>query len=173
MKYVHRAIDFLQAQFPPNRIAVLLGGLLTAVSATIAAWLAAHFPGLDLGAPEVAGVLAAAALITIRLLDRWIDQWQLGEQINAQADLEDAFDELTEDPAVQHALTELALSLGLAADVNEKIALIRTRAGNGELDSTEVVDELGALADAIAQFLHDHPAPAELEPAVAEPELAR
>lgn len=171
MKYVHRAIDFLQALFPPNRIAVLLGGLLTAVSGSIAAWLAANFPGLNLGAPEVAGVMAAALLITVRLLDRWIDQWQRGEQIDAAADLEMALDDLAADPAVQHALSELAQSLGLNEEIGEKIALLRTRVEGGDVPPPEVAAELGNLADAIASFLHDHPVPAEL--VLAEPEPAR
>lgn len=106
MNPLNGIIDWLQATFPPNRIVVLLGGILTAVSSTAAAWLAAHFPGLALNAPEIAGVLAAAALITIRLLDRWIDQWQKGEGIDFAGDTQALFDELLADDDVRKVLTE-------------------------------------------------------------------
>jgi len=165
VNFVNRAIDFLQAQFPPNRLVVLLGGLLTAASATISAWLAAHFPGLNLGAPEVAGVLAAAALITIRLLDRWIDQWQRQEPVNYQADLEAALDELADDPAVQHILA----NIGTVEQVAHVIADLRTQVEAGTLQPAAIAADLGHLGDTLSQFLHDigaeHMAPQAAAPA--------
>lgn len=151
MKLLNRAVDFLQAQFPPNRIVVLLGGLLTAVSATVSAWLAAHFPGLNLGTAEVAGVLGAAALITIRLLDRWIDQWQRQEPVDYQADLEAALDELADDPTVQDILANLG-SVEQAAAV---IADLRASVEAGTLQPADIATGLGHIGDALGEFLHN------------------
>lgn len=160
---LNRIIDYLQAKFPPNRIVVLLGGVLTAVSGTVAAWLAVHFPGLSFGAAEVAGIMAGAVLISIRLLDRWIDQWQKGEKVDYPADIEAALEELGEDPALDHALAAFGTLEGVAQSVGE----LRTRVEGGNGPNQEQLSaSLGSIGDAIAGFLHQYqvepePAPAE------------
>lgn len=156
-------IDKLQATFPPNRIVVLLGGVLTALSSTIAAWIAAHCPGLNLGAAEIAGVLAAAAIVTVRLLDRWIDQWQRGEQINTQVDLEAAFEELADGPEVQVALA----AIGTLQAVELELAELRARIGGDSIKRTEVFAELESIGGAVTQFLHEHELESAAPPAVA------
>lgn len=171
MKTVNRIIDFLQAQFPPNRIVVLLGGLLTAVSATVSAWLAAHFPGLDLGPAEVAGVLGAAALITIRLLDRWIDQWQKEEPIDFPADLGLAVEDLAEDPAVEFLLDRLASVDTIVDSMRDLRAAIEAET----VKPAAIAEGLGRFADELSGVLHnfeaEEPAPSpEGIPAQVEPE---
>lgn len=146
-------IDWLQATFPPNRVVVLLGGVLTAVSGVIAAWLAIHFPGVKLGAPEVAGVMGAALLISIRLLDRWIDQWQRHEPIAVHHDLEQAINELADDPEVQAAFA----AVGTLQAAGKSISDLRAEVESGNLDRSQLSAELGSVVDLIAQYVHDHP----------------
>jgi hypothetical protein len=158
-------IDWFQATFPPNRIVVLLGGILTAVSGAIAAWLAAHFPGLQLGAAEIAGIMAAALLISIRLLDRWIDQWQRGESIDAAADVEAAFDELGDSPEMEALIS----ALGSLEVVSEAITALRERVEKETetLTPLEITEALEAIAKTAAGPL---PA-AELDEPAAEPAI--
>lgn len=154
MKLLNRIIDWLQATFPPNRLAILLAGIITAVSGTIAAWLATHFPGISLGAAEIAGVLGAAVLITIRLLDRWLDQWQKGEPIAVHPDVEAALEELSDSPDVH----DLFSVLGSLEGTGQAIATLRAAVEAGTLRDDEIVTQLGSVGDAIAGVLHEHQA---------------
>ena len=174
MKLVNRAIDFLQAQFPPNRVVVLLGGLVTALAGIISAWLAANFPGLNLGTTEIAIVLSAVLLIGARLVDKWFDQWQRGEDIDAQADLEAALDELLEDAEVQRVVDHTwepleKANLSMLDSLGASISELRTRAENGNVPQPELVAELGAFADAVSQYVHRSPASTELAAEVDAP----
>jgi hypothetical protein len=153
---LHRVIDHLQAKLPPNRIVVLLGGLLTAVSATVSAWLAAHFPGLDLGAPEIAGVLGAAALITIRLLDRWLDQWQRNEPIDFEGDIEDLADDL--DP-LPPGLRRAVVGVETLEDLGVAMTETRQHVEGGGVQMATIVERLDAFGATLAQFLRDQPDP--------------
>jgi len=146
-------IDKVQATFPPNRVVILLAGLITAVSSTASAWLAAHFPGLNLGTVEIAGVLGAAALITIRLLDRWIDQWQHHENINVQADLEGQLDGFVDSPEAQ----AFFVALGTFHGLGEALATLRSKVETGDLSYEELAQELGHFGQVISEFIADHP----------------
>lgn len=140
-------IDWFQTTFPPNRIAILLAGVITAVSGSIAAWLATHFPGLSLGAAEIAGVLGAAVLITIRLLDRWLDQWQRGENIDAAADVEAAFNELGESPEMEALIN----SLGTLEEIGQAVAELRKRVESPDgLTEADIIDALEEIAEKTA-----------------------
>jgi hypothetical protein len=122
VKLLNLITDKLQALFPPNRVAILLAGTITAVSGTIAAWLATNFPGLALGAPEIAGVLGAALLITLRLLDRWFDTWQKGGTPDFEGDLEFALEEFLADPEMRRLFMENHPELGTALLADAGIA---------------------------------------------------
>lgn len=157
-----RIIDWLQATFPPNRIAILLGGIITAVAGTIAAWLAAHFPGLNLGAPEIAGVLGAALLITIRLLDKWLDQWQAGEPIAVHPDIEAAIEELADSPDV----VDLYNALGSLEGIGIALGDLRTRLDSpgDQLLDEDISKELVPIIDTIGAVLEQHAA--QRDPAI-------
>ncbi len=81
-------IDGLQAKYPPNRIAIALGVVVTAfltpAAGVATAWVAVHFPSLPTFTP--AEVLAAAGTVSIAvatavitLAYKWIDGWQQRE----------------------------------------------------------------------------------------------
>jgi hypothetical protein len=148
-----RLVDKLQETFPPNRVAILLAGVITAVSGSIAAWIAAHVPGVNLGSAEIAGVLGAAVIVTVRLLDRWFDRWQEGERVDYQADFEDALGELADSPDVHAAIS----AIGTFEGVSAALADLRVRVENEDVGKNDVTTELGSILDAIGQFLHDHP----------------
>lgn len=152
MKFLNPIIDKLQATFPPNRVAILLAGVITAVSGSIAAWTAAHFPGLDLGAAEIAGVLGAAVIITVRLLDRWFDRWQEGEQA---AEQQAAVAELADSPEAQR-LFEAFNTFGV---LDRALTELRIRIINGSINEAEVASELDAVGEVVSDFLLDFPEP--------------
>lgn len=168
--------DRVQALFPPNRVAILLSGVITALSGSIAAWLAAHAPGLEFGQLEIAGVLGAAVIITVRLLDRWFDQWQKGEPVNYQADFDQALEELANSPEA-HVFYE---ALGTMHGVGDSLADLRARIEAGTVNEAEIANGLAAIHDVVARWLHEHTeleqqappvavdAPAEAAPAPAE-----
>lgn len=167
MKLLNRIIDKLQELFPPNRIAIILAGTITAVSGSIAAWLAAHFPGLELGALEIAGVLTAALLITLRLLDRWFDRWQEGERIDYQGDLEGALDELVDGPDAQAFFQ----AIGTMQGVGDALADLRSRLEQGNINETEVRAAVASIGDLINALLLEHTdaVPVPPTPPVASP----
>lgn len=173
MKLLNPIIDKLQELFPPNRVAILLAGVITAVSGSIAAWTAAHFPGLGLGQIEIAGVLGAAVIITVRLLDRWFDRWQKGEEVDYQADVEAAIEELGQTPEIQ-AFFE---AVGTFDGLGKMIAGIRARIDEGTINEAQIDEELLTVLAVIEGFLSDNRPEAleELEEAaeaVPEPEVA-
>lgn len=158
MKSINRIVDALQATFPPNRVVLLLGGLITALSSTISAWIAAHFPGLNLGAPEIAGVLAAAALITMRLFDRWLNQWQKGEPIHVERDLDTAINALVDDPEVQHALEAAGTLEAVHTSLEHLRLMLEQEKSDGNMVAPDpIAAQLAAIGDEISGFLHGHP----------------
>lgn len=152
MKLLNPIIDKLQATFPPNRVAILLAGVITAVSGSIAAWLAAHFPGLNFGSVEIAGVLGAAVIITVRLLDRWFDRWQAKEEVDYGDDIQIALDELAGTPYPPSA-DGAAVALGTLEGVEQMILEIQNRIAGGpaDFDRPRLSAELGVILDTITQ----------------------
>lgn len=150
---LNTVIDWLQAKFPPNRVVILAAGLITAISGSIAAWIAAHIPGVNLGTAEIAGVLGAALLITVRLLDRWFDRWQEGERVDFHGDLDQALSDLADSPDVTAAISAIGTFQGIGAVLEN----LRLRVENDDIDKPHLAAELSSITDAIGQFLHDHP----------------
>lgn len=165
MKLLNPIIDKLQAALPPNRVAILLAGLITAVSGSIAAWLAAHFPGLNFGSAEIAGVLGAAVIVTVRLLDRWFDRWQAKEQTDYGDDIQVALDELAGASEVQAFLE----ALGTFDRIGQAIAQVRDRIGEGSINEAEIDQELATLAVIVDGFLRENRG---AQPELEEPEVA-
>lgn len=86
MTALHRAIDYLQETFPPNRVVVLLTPLVfVPLAGTVSAWIAENFPGLQLSEEAVVGFAAAGALSALAAAYKWIDGWQKHEQVIQQA----------------------------------------------------------------------------------------
>lgn len=77
---LHRAIDYLQVKFPPNRIVVLLTPLVfVPVAGAVSAWLAKNFPGVTFSSDVVTGFAAAGALAALTAAYKWLDGWQADE----------------------------------------------------------------------------------------------
>lgn len=152
--------DRLQAIFPPNRLAILLAGPILAASTWISGFVAANVPGVELPTGVIAGVMGATALITIRLLDRWFDQWQRGEPIQIDHDLDAALDELTDSPEVH----DLYSALGTMQVVHEAIADVEDRIHGGTINEAEVAKSLEAIGGAVRNFLAEHLEPEDLPP---------
>jgi hypothetical protein len=80
LKLLNRGIDYLQEKFPPNRVVVLLTPLVfVPVSAVVSAWVAKHFPGVNLSPVVIGGAAAAGALSALATAYKWIDGWQKHE----------------------------------------------------------------------------------------------
>lgn len=144
-------IDKLQELFPPNRVAILFAGIITAVSGSIAAFLAAHFPGLEFGSAEIAGVLGAAVLITLRLLDRWFDRWQEGERVDYAEDVRLAVEELSDSPEVRELLDE---ALGSIEGFRRALDELHKKVVEGSVSQDDVSAELAAILEAVSIYLH-------------------
>lgn len=153
--------DRLQAAFPPNRLAILLAGPITAASVWVSGTVASNVPGVNLPVGVVAGVMGAAALITIRLLDRWFDQWQKGEPINVDGDLENALDELADGPEI-HAFYA---ALGTMQVVDEALTDLHGRIVGGTINEAEIAKSIDSLGGVVVGFLKQHLAEEEHAPA--------
>lgn len=168
MKLINGIIDKLQATFPPNRIMLGLAGPITAASIWLSAWVTAHVPGVELPVGVIAGAMGLVGLIVITLLYKWFDQWQRGEPITVDADLEAAIDELANAPEIS-AFFE---ALGTFDGVGKMIAEVRARIDDGTINEAEVNEELATILAVVDGFLNDHPqeqleAPEPVEAAVA------
>jgi hypothetical protein len=80
-----KAIDAVQAKWPPNRVVVLLTPIVfVPLSVWASGWAAANLPGLPpLTSGEILGVELAGALAALKLVDRWVDGWQKHEERKA------------------------------------------------------------------------------------------
>lgn len=152
MKLINRIIDKLQATFPPNRVMLALAGPITAASIWISAWVTAHVPGVELPVGIVAGAIGAVALITITLIYKWFDQWQKGEPINVDADVEAMIDELANAPEISAFFEAIGTFDGIAG----MIAQVRARVDEGTINEAEVNEELATILAVVEGFLNDH-----------------
>lgn len=151
MKLLNPIIDKLQATFPPNRICILLAGPIVAFSAWLSALIATNVPGVELSSGIVAGIIGAAVLIVITLLYKWFDQWQAGEPIAVDADLNDAFEEIVSSHAQVDQL------LGGAAGIEQALLALRLRVAEDDINPVELATELEAIGIGISQVLEGTP----------------
>jgi hypothetical protein len=71
----------------PNRIVALLTPLVFAPAAgAISAWLAQHFPGVDVSAGDLQQIFVAGALVALVPAAQWLHGWQKHEAREADAD---------------------------------------------------------------------------------------
>ena len=109
--------DRLQAIFPPNRVMLIVAPTTTAASLWLSAWLTAHVPGVELPAGVIAGAMGVVGLIAVTLFYKWFDQWQKGESIDPEADIQEALTGMIEDPEtariIAHYHPELVKEIAL------------------------------------------------------------
>jgi hypothetical protein len=99
----------------PNRIVAFLTPLVFAPAAgAVAAWLARHFPGVDVDPGDLEKVFIAGALIALAPAAQWLHGWQKYE--TQQAETERAV-ELANIAAAPSALPQGAAFAGDEADV--------------------------------------------------------
>jgi hypothetical protein len=165
-------IDKLQATFPPNRIMLWLAGPIVALSAWISALVTTNVPGVTLPTGIVAGVIGAAALITISLLYKWFDHWQEGERIDYQTDVETAVGQLADTPEAEAFYTALGTMQGVGAALADLRA--RLDAPGDQMFDGDISNELAPIGDLITNFLAQHlePVPVASPPAAVAPPAA-
>lgn len=161
--------DRLQAIFPPNRIMLLVAPTTTAASLWLSAWLTAHVPGVELPAGVIAGAMGAVGLIAVTLFYKWFDQWQKGEPLTIDADLEQALAEL------EQTTTMFFSAHGTVQGVGAALEDLHSRIAAGSINEAEIASGVSDILDAIDRFVEAVPAvpagavPAEPAPAPAAP----
>lgn len=159
MKVFKHIVDRLQAIFPPNRIMLFLAAPITAGSAWVSAWITTHVPGVQLPTGLIAGVVGAATLIAITLIYKWFDQWQKGEPIHVEDDLDQAIDEFLRDPESAKALAQLhpelfAINLDPLVSVGHAIEQLRGQVAQGSLTNENVAAALQGIGETLDEFVN-------------------
>src|SRR5919198_3845588 len=119
----------------PNRIVAFLTPLVFAPAAGAAsAWIANHFPGVEIKESDLQAVFIGGALIALAPAAHWLHAWQKHEA--RQADHEHAV-ELANVSAIAAQATELVdPGLGFEDDADlDGAALLDELGDAGELDS--------------------------------------
>jgi len=170
VKFLSPIIDKLQATFTPNRNAILLAVPINAAAVWISAWVTAHVPGVELPVGVVAGAMGSTLIIVNTLLYKWFDQWQKGEPITVDGDVEALIDELANAPEIAAFFEALGTFDGVAG----MLAQVRSRIDEGTINEAEVNDELATVLAVVEGFLNDHQQeqleqPVESVEAVGEP----
>ena len=156
--------DRLQALFPPNRVMLVLAGPITAASLWLSAWLTANVPGVALPAGVIAGAMGLVGLIVVTLIYKWFDQWQKGEPLAFEEDLNHALDELDQ------ATTAFFSAHGTVQGVGAALEELHDRISKGSINEAEIAHGVAGILDVIGQFVDDNRVPgdqAEPEPMVA------
>lgn len=143
--------DRLQAIFPPNRIMLLLAGPITAGSLWLSAWLTANVPGVALPAGVIAGAMGLVGLIVVTLIYKWFDQWQKGEPLTIDEDLNQALDELDQ------ATTMFFAAHGTVQGVGAALEDLHERISKGSINEAEIASRVAGILDVIGQFVETHP----------------
>lgn len=152
--------DRLQAIFPPNRIMLALAGPITAGSLWLSAWLTANVPGVALPAGVIAGAMGLVGLIVVTLIYKWFDQWQKGEPLTVDDDLNQALLELEQTTTMFFAAHGTVQGVGAALqDLHDRIA-------KGSINEAEIATGVSGILDVIGQFVEDH----SVDDDLAEPE---
>ncbi len=144
--------DRLQAIFPPNRIMLVLAGPITAGSLWLSAWITANVPGVTLPVGVIAGAMGVVGLIVVTLIYKWFDQWQKGEPLTVDEDLDQALAELDQ------ATTMFFSAHGTVQGVGAALADLHDRISKGSINEAEVAHGVAGILDVIGQFVDDNPA---------------
>lgn len=148
--------DRLQALFPPNRVMLVLAPTTTAAALWLSAWLTAHVPGVELPAGVIAGAMGVVGLIAVTLFYKWFDQWQKGEPLTVDEDLDQALAELDQATTMFFSAHDTVQGVGAALeDLHERIS-------KGSINEAEIASGVAGILDVIGQFVED--SPVEVEP---------
>ena len=150
--------DRLQAIFPPNRIMLALAGPITAGSIWLSAWITANVPGVTLPVGVIAGAMGLVGLIVVTLIYKWFDQWQKGEPLTVDEDLNQALDELDQ------ATTMFFSAHGTVQGVGAALSELHERISKGSINEAEIAHGVAGILDVIGQFVEDSPVEADVEP---------
>lgn len=161
MRFLSPIIDKLQAAFPPNRLMLILAAPIVYFSAWCSAVVSTNVPGVELPTGLVSGIVGAVVLIAVTLIYKWFDQWQAGEPIDINADLEAAYDEIIAHQDVIDSLIGATRGFGDALDG------LRDRIVNSTINPAELADELEAIGVALAEVLEVSAAEAQVDSSVA------
>lgn len=98
-----------------NRVVAILTPLLFApLAGMCAAWLAEHFPGVDIPAAQLQEVFIAGALIALAPALQWLHGWQKHEARQAEQDAAArAADPVAVDPGLDEGDADLDLEFDL------------------------------------------------------------
>lgn len=147
----------------PNRVVAALTPLVFApLAGAVSAWLAAHFPGIDVSPNDVEKVFIAGALIALAPAAQWLHGWQKFEarQEDHQHEVELANALPPPAPAVEIAAENVVVDeVAEVAEPDDELEELEELADADELDDLDDLDELEELEE-----LDDEPADDE-EPA--------
>jgi hypothetical protein len=135
----------------PNRIVAVLTPLVFApLAGAVTAWLAEHFPGVEVSAGSLEEIFIAGALIALAPAAQWLHGWQKFEA--RQADAETAI-RLANAPAPTFAAEPGAEELEQPSAMDEADGLEGIDELEGldepdELDEFDELDELDELDEA-------------------------
>jgi hypothetical protein len=127
----------------PNRVVAVLTPLLFApLAGALAAWLAEHFPGVEVDPGALEEIFIAGALIALAPAAQWLHGWQKYEARQADLDRELALANAAPPPPVFDDLAEFDEDDALL-DSDEELAGEDLDVDLDELDALdEDVDEL-------------------------------
>jgi len=141
----------------PNRVVAALTPLVFApLAGAVSAWLAAHFPGLDVSPNDVEKVFIAGALIALAPAAQWIHGWQRFEarQEDHQHEVELANALPPPAPAVEIAAENVVVDdVDEVAEPDDELEELEELADADEADDLDDLDELEELEE-----LDDEPA---------------
>jgi hypothetical protein len=153
--------DRLQAIFPPNRLMLVLAGPITAGSIWLSAWITANVPGVTLPVGVIAGAMGVVGLIVVTLIYKWFDQWQAGEPLTFDKDLEQALAELEE------TTTAFLAEHGAMQQVGTALQGLHDGIAKGSVNEAEIAAGVSEILDSISPLEVPAAPPANVEPPAA------
>ena len=123
----------------PNRLVALATPLVFApLAGAVAAWLAEHFPGIEIDQSSLEAVFIAGALIALAPAAQWLHGWQKYEARQADA----ARDLAVEPKPTPEAFTASASDEETELDDLEDLDDLESLADLEDLEDLEDLDEL-------------------------------
>ena len=142
----------------PNRLVALATPLVFApLAGAVAAWLAEHFPGIEIDQSALEGIFIAGALIALAPAAQWLHGWQKFEARQADAARDLAVEPKPTPEALEAAGLEEQAETGDVEDLDD----LESLADLEDLEDLEDLDdELDDLDDLEDDFLAEDEEPA-------------